>query len=69
MEYTTSTRCAQHVMEDDRFKMGGQMYRIADTSPNLYNEVIIWAYPVEDSTETTTLIVPKKTLFKIYNLK
>lgn len=69
MNYITSIVPANRLVADDRFKMGGSMYRIADTSPNLYNEQIIWFHLLETSSFTMQMVVPQDLKFKIYNQK
>lgn len=69
MEYMTQIVLAKKLMQDDRFRMAGQLYRISDVAFNDYGDRIIWAYPVDRQSHCLTLIVGRSARFKIYNLK
>jgi len=61
---------ATMLMNYDRFKMGGQMYMIDSVARNAYDERVIHAHPIFGrKVKTITIIVPKDTMFKVYNLK
>lgn len=60
---------SRKLMIDDRFKMAGSMYRITDVAPSVLSEVVIWAYNIENPSETIMLNVGALAHFKIYNLK
>jgi len=58
------------LMNYDRFKMAGQMYMIDSVRRNAYDERVIEAHPIFGrKTKTVKLIVPRDSMFKVYNLK
>lgn len=66
----TSQRKAEDLMEDDRFELGGEMYRIFDVQECTFDhfDTTISFYSLKKvKLPTMTLIVPKNTEFKIYN--
>jgi hypothetical protein len=67
--FDTKTVSASDLMQDDNFKMGGTMYRIASTDTNEYGDVIINFYPFDKHTNQSmnTLIVDHNTNIKIHN--
>ena len=73
VKFTTRHVKAKRLMADDWFKMAGRMYRIAQVQKNMYNCRIITFYPVHpepyEPPTFSTLIVPKNTVFKIWNQK
>jgi hypothetical protein len=68
--YTTSYSLAQNLLADDRFKMGGEMYRIVTVGNDGNNDVVISFYPLADRHQFQhVLTTPQHTTFKIYNQK
>jgi hypothetical protein len=55
------------LMMDDRFKMGGQMYRVIKIAHNDLGGVVIDAHLLEDRSIRITLIVDAQATMKIYN--
>lgn len=67
--FDTKHVAASELMQDDSFKMGGKMYRIASTDTNQYGDVIINFYPFDKHVNQSmnVLIVDYDTDIKIYN--
>lgn len=61
---------ATSLLKEDRFKMGGQMYRIVDVEPNDHDsiDIVIWFTPWAgiSTRDLARLAVPKATMFKVY---
>lgn len=55
------------LMADDYFKLAGQIYRIVRVVKNAFGDRVIEFYPVAGKSRHSTLIMPKKAYFKIYN--
>ena len=67
-EFNASDVTAKDLMQDDRFEIGGEMYRISKIVKNL-DERVIHFYPIRNVTRTGTLVIPSDTKFKIFNQK
>ena len=68
--FKTSTVSAAFLQQDDRFKMGGQMFRIIETRPvTLWRKMRIQAHHVDAVDSHIELIVDLYQPFKIYNQK
>lgn len=67
--FDSKTVTGAELMQDDSFKFGGTMYRIASTDTNQYGDVIIHFYPFDKHVNQSmnTLIVDHNTNIKIYN--
>lgn len=67
-EFKTQTVTAAEVMDDDRFKLGGEIYRVLDTTTTSAGQTIITFYPINDITKDhNTLIVNSEFHIKVYN--
>lgn len=54
----------------DRFKMAGQMYMIDEVRRNAFDERVVRFHPIFGrQISSHTMIVPKNTMFKVYNQK
>ena len=62
---------AKDLMADDAFKMAGQMYCITNVRKNDFGDRIVTFYPLtgfhHPIKDQHMLIVPKRTMFKVYN--
>jgi len=68
MKIRTSHVPASALMEEDRFKMAGQMYRVMNVTTNAYDQKVIRFYSVFNHRgDVATMIVPRRTMFKVYN--
>ena len=60
---------ADALMADDRIKMGGRMYRIA-AEATFSRSVVLYVYDIKKpNAGLSAIAVPRKTSFKVYNLK
>ena len=68
--FKTSTVSASFLQQDDRFKMGGQMFRIIETRlTKSWRKIRIQAHHVDAVDSHIELIVDLYQPFKIYNQK
>lgn len=68
--FVTRVVCARWLMIDDRFKIGGTMYRVQNLHTDRYNgrtEVI--AYDITNSRSIVTASFNNNVRIKIYNLR
>lgn len=70
-QFQTKHVLAKDLMEDDRFKMGGMMYRVREVYKDSRKRRMIHFYPTEAGLtfKMSFMLVPKNTRFKIYNQK
>lgn len=69
-KFKTHQYAASALMQDDRFRMGGKMYRITALTANQFGDLIISARPTRrNREESIALIVPMDVRFKVYNQK
>jgi hypothetical protein len=63
------TIIASRILEDDRFKIGGQLFRVSEVVNNDYDQVVIRFYHIDEDKHTKYhMVVPKLMPIKIYNL-
>ncbi len=70
--FKTSIRLVTQLLVDDRFKMGGTMYRISEINPGVpEGSMHIRFYPIdhEPLDFLYAMTVSQDAVFKIYNLK
>lgn len=68
--FKTSFHRASKLMVDDHFKMGGRKYQIEKIVTNDHNQKVLHVRPTRGQRRPVTmLIVPRSTIFKVYNQK
>jgi hypothetical protein len=70
MYYTIHRMKAKNLLPDDRIYIGDDMYRIINVKINIFNQMILICRPMDRvDKRSTTLIVPKKAKFTVFNQK
>lgn len=57
---------AMFLRPDHQFKMGGEMYQVSDSHPNDLGGFVIHASTLTEPWEDVTIIVGRRSKFKIY---